>query len=70
MRQADGKLGILDEEGTLALATATPQGLDVHSKAQVLERLSWTVPTLVGSRLYLRDHHTIKSLDLSAAANQ
>jgi outer membrane protein assembly factor BamB len=65
---ADGKVIILDEEGQLALATATPQGLEVHSKAKVLDRLSWTAPTLVGTRLYLRDHHTIKCLDLSAAA--
>jgi outer membrane protein assembly factor BamB len=66
---ADGKLIILDEEGTLALATATPESLEVHSKAKVLERLSWTAPTLVGTTLYLRDHHTIKALDLSAAGN-
>jgi len=67
---ADGKLIILDEEGTLALATATPEGLAVHSKAQVLERLSWTAPTLVGTRLYLRDHHTIMALDLGPTADQ
>jgi len=67
---ADGKFIILDEEGSLALATATPEGLKVHSKAKVLERLSWTAPTLVGSRLYLRDHRTIMCLDLSAAANR
>ena len=58
-----------DEEGTLALATATPEGLEVHSKVKVLERLSWTAPTLVGTTLYLRDHHTIKALDLSAAGD-
>ena len=66
---ADGKLIILDEEGTLALATATPEGLEVHSQAKVLERLSWTTPTLVGSRLYLRDHRTIKCLEIGRAAN-
>jgi outer membrane protein assembly factor BamB len=67
---ADGKFIILDEEGVLALATATPEGLDIRSQAKVLERLAWTVPTLVGSRLYLRDERTIKCLDLGAAANQ
>jgi outer membrane protein assembly factor BamB len=67
---ADGKLIVLDEEGQLALTTATPGGLEVHSQAKVLERLSWTAPTLVGTRLYLRDHKTIKALDLSAEANQ
>ena len=67
---ADGKLIILDEEGQLALAGATPEGLEVHSQAKVLERLSWTAPTLAGTTLYLRDHHAIKALDLSAGANQ
>lgn len=67
---ADGKLIILDEEGHLALATATPEGLELHSKARVLERIAWTVPTLVGSRLYLRDHRTIMCLDLSEGGNR
>jgi outer membrane protein assembly factor BamB len=67
---ADGKLIILDEEGQLALATATPEGLEVHSQAKVLERLAWTAPTLIGTTLYLRDHRTIKALDLGAGANE
>jgi len=67
---ADGKFIILDEEGQLALASMTPEGLEVHSQAKVLERLSWTAPTLVGTRLYLRDQRTIKALDLGVAANQ
>ena len=66
---ADGKLIILDEEGNLALATATPERLEVHSRAKVLEEKSWTVPTLVGTRLYLRDDHNILALDLGAAAS-
>ena len=67
---ADGKLIILDECGMLALATVAPEGVEIHSQAKVLERLSWTAPTLVGTRLFLRDNRTIKALDLSAAANQ
>ncbi len=66
---ADGRLIILDETGMLTLATATPDGLTIHSQATVLEEKSWTVPTLVDTTLYLRDHHTIRALDLSAAAN-
>jgi outer membrane protein assembly factor BamB len=66
---ADGKLIILDEEGNLALATATPEKLEVHARAKVLDDKSWTVPTLVGTRLYLRDNHNILALDLGAAAN-
>jgi outer membrane protein assembly factor BamB len=61
---ADGKLIILDEEGNLALATATPEGLQVQGRAKVLAPLSWTVPTLAGTRLYLRDDKTIMALEL------
>jgi len=62
---ADGKLIILDEDGNLALATATPTELKVISKVSVLKNLAWTVPTLVGTKLYLRDRRTIIALDLS-----
>jgi outer membrane protein assembly factor BamB len=64
---AEGKLILLDEDGTLALATAGPQGLTVHSKARVLAKNAWTVPSLVGTRLYLRDRATIKALELGAS---
>lgn len=67
---ADGKLIILDETGTLALAKADRDGVEICSTVKVLEELSWTAPTLVGTRLYLRDHHHILCLDLGAAANQ
>jgi outer membrane protein assembly factor BamB len=61
---ADGKLVILDEDGNLGLATVTPQGLQVLAKAPILENLSWTPPTLVGTRLYVRDRKNIASFDL------
>jgi outer membrane protein assembly factor BamB len=61
---ADGKLVLLDEQGVLALATPGASGLNVLAKAQVLSGTCWTVPTLVGTRLYLRDRTTIKALDL------
>jgi len=62
---ADGKLIILDEDGNLALATASPTELKVISKVSVMKNLAWTVPTLVGIKLYLRDRQTIVALDLS-----
>ena len=62
---ADGKLIILDEDGNLALATVSPTGLKVISKASLMKNLAWTVPTLVGTKLYLRDRRTIAALDLS-----
>jgi outer membrane protein assembly factor BamB len=62
---ADGKFIILDEDGHLALATATPQGLNVVSKVELLKRKCWTAPTLVNTRLYVRDQRTLMALDLS-----
>jgi len=61
---ADGKLVILDEDGNLGLATVTPDGLKVLAKASVLENVSWTPPTLVGTKLYARDRKTIASFEL------
>lgn len=62
---ADGKLVILDEDGNLALATVAPGGLKVVSKVSVMKNVAWTAPTLVGTKLYLRDRRTITALDLS-----
>jgi outer membrane protein assembly factor BamB len=67
---AGDRLIILDEDGNLALATATPEKLEVHARAKVLEKFAWTAPTLVGTRLYVRDERTLKCLELSAAANR
>jgi hypothetical protein len=67
---AGGKLIILDEDGNLAVATATPEKLEVHARAKILERFAWTAPTLVGTRLYVRDERTLKCLDLGVAANR
>ena len=61
---ADGKLIILDEDGNLGLATVSPQGLKVLSRAHVLENLSWTPPTLAGTTLYVRDRKTIAAFAL------
>jgi outer membrane protein assembly factor BamB len=62
---ADGKLIILDEDGKLALATVSPAGLKVLSQVELLKKISWTAPTLVGARLYVRDRKTLIALDLS-----
>jgi outer membrane protein assembly factor BamB len=61
---ADGKLLILDEDGVLGLAAVTPSGVQVKARAEVLTDKAWTVPSLVGTRLYLRDRAGIKALDL------
>ena len=65
---ADGKLIVLDQDGVLALATPSAQGLTVHSRVQLLERFAWTPPTLVGPRLYVRDRKTMMAVDLGNAS--
>jgi outer membrane protein assembly factor BamB len=61
---AGDKLLILDEDGVLALATPTDSGLTVHAKATVLGGRAWTVPTLSGTTLYLRDNKQVVALAL------
>jgi outer membrane protein assembly factor BamB len=63
---ADRKLVILDEDGTLGLATVTGEGLQVLAKASVLENRAWTPPSLVGTRLYVRDRKNIAAFDLGS----
>ena len=61
---AGTRLVILDEDGNLALATPGESGLTVHAKAQILHERAWTVPTLSGTILYVRDRHQIMALNL------
>jgi outer membrane protein assembly factor BamB len=61
---ADGKLIILDEDGNLGLATAGPAGLQVLARASIMDSIAWTPPTLVGTRLYVRDRKNIASFEL------
>ena len=52
---ADGKMILLAEEGELITATATPKGLSIISRAQILENICWTPPSLSDGRLLIRD---------------
>jgi outer membrane protein assembly factor BamB len=62
--EADGQLVILDEDGVLYLATATPDDLVVRAQTQLLDRLSWTPPTIVGNTLFARDRSRILAVRL------
>jgi enterochelin esterase-like enzyme/outer membrane protein assembly factor BamB len=62
---ADGKFLFLDEAGQLVLTRVSPTGLEVLDSAEVTESVSWTLPTLVGTRLYLRDKEQILALELA-----
>ena len=66
---AGDRLLLLDEEGTLALAKPGESGLAVLAKASVLDSQAWTVPTLSGTRLYVRNRRDILALDLGNADN-
>jgi outer membrane protein assembly factor BamB len=61
---ADGKLIAVDEDGNLSLATVSPAGLKVLSRAELLRSNAWTAPSLVGTTLYVRDRHSLMALDL------
>lgn len=65
---ADDKLIFLDEDGQLSMATVSPSGLNVLASAQMTEGISWTLPTLVSTKLYLRDRKNILALDLAKIA--
>jgi outer membrane protein assembly factor BamB len=60
------KLILIDEDGTLALIEAASAGLQVIARVSLLQRVSWTPPTLSGSKLYLRDRKSLMALDLAA----
>jgi outer membrane protein assembly factor BamB len=63
--RAGGALIILGETGTLAVAEATPNGYREKARFQHSERpSSWTVPVLVGGRLYVRDRDRLVCYDL------
>jgi outer membrane protein assembly factor BamB len=62
---ADDKFIILDEDGKLGLARATPEEFKILTQAQVLDRVAWTVPTLVDTTLYIRDKKRIIAFDLA-----
>lgn len=62
---ADGNLIILGEEGNLALAKATPTQYQEIARTQIFDGRCWTVPTLSGGKLYLRNTEELICLDWS-----
>ncbi len=60
----DDRAIVLDEDGTLGLVRFSPQGLEVLGEHQVFNSRSWTVPTLLGSSLYLRNESRMIALDV------
>lgn len=65
MVYADSKLIVLDEDGNLALAQVSPQGVRTIVKAPLLTNNAWTPPTLCGTKLYIRDRRSMTAVDLA-----
>jgi outer membrane protein assembly factor BamB len=65
---ADDRIILVDESGQVAMVRVSPEGPQVLCTAQVLESVSWTVPTLVDGVLYVRDKKRIVALDLAKSS--
>ena len=61
----DGHLIALGDRGTLVLADATPEAYREKGRAQIFDGKTWTVPTLGGGVLYVRDEKQLVALDVS-----
>ncbi|MYE89563.1 PQQ-binding-like beta-propeller repeat protein [Candidatus Poribacteria bacterium] len=61
---ADGYLIILGEKGKLALVEANPSEYREKALFQLFDDKCWTVPTLAGGKLYLRNQKEMVCLDL------
>jgi len=66
---ADGMILVMDDEGTLTLVEATPEGYRQLARARVLYgHESWGPMALAGGRLLVRDLTRMVCLDLAAGA--
>ena len=61
----DGKLIVLSDHGKLVLADASAEGYSELGAVEAFKTKTWTVPTLAGGRLYLRDEKEIVAFDIS-----
>lgn len=62
---ADGKILVMDDEATLTMARATPEGYQQLAQARVVEgHDAWGPFALAGSRLIVRDFTRMLCLDL------
>ncbi|HKQ61474.1 MAG TPA: PQQ-binding-like beta-propeller repeat protein [Candidatus Polarisedimenticolaceae bacterium] len=63
---ADGHLIVLGDHGQLALVEATPQEYREKAKTTPFQTKTWTMPTLVDGKLYLRDQSELIVLQVAA----
>ena len=64
---ADGHLIVLGERGQLLLVEANPAAYKEKANAQVLQGKTWTMPTLVNGKLYVRNQKEMVCLDIKGA---
>ena len=59
---------ILGEDGPseMAVAELSPEGMNILAHATISEGKTWTVPTLAGTVLYVRDQTMIRAFDLGS----
>ncbi|MEZ4265697.1 MAG: PQQ-binding-like beta-propeller repeat protein [Myxococcota bacterium] len=65
---ADGRLWALSEECELVVVSASPARYSELGRWPLLGERCWTVPSMAGGRLYVRDEVTIASFDLRPVA--
>jgi len=66
---ADGMLYCLNDKGTMALVTASPEGFEIVSQFQVPKAARgkyWTHPVVCGKRLYIRHGENLYVYDVEA----
>ena len=68
--RVDDQLLFLDEDGVLALARVSPEGITILSKATVAAGPAWTIPTLIERTVYIRDQEKILALDLATRTEE
>ncbi|MEM9291184.1 MAG: PQQ-binding-like beta-propeller repeat protein [Acidobacteriota bacterium] len=64
----DGDLYVLGEEGRLALVEATPESYREKASVEIFNSRTWTPPTLIDGRLFVRDEARLLSLDVRGAS--
>jgi outer membrane protein assembly factor BamB len=65
---ADGHFVVLGDHGQLALIEANPAEYVERGSMEVSAGKTWTMPTLWGGRLYVRDENELVVVDVSAPA--
>ena len=71
LMMADGKLIILDEQGELIIARATPEGYKELARTKLFDDRCWVMPVLANGRIYARTNKGgMVCLDVSETARE